>query len=31
MLEENPDADLFTVASKEFKQAMIVHKDPFKV
>lgn len=22
MLEENPDADLFTVASKEFKQAM---------
>lgn len=31
MLEENPDADLFAVASKEFKQAMVVHKDPFKV
>lgn len=31
MLEENPEEDLFTVASKEFKQAMIVHKDPFKV
>lgn len=31
MLEENPDADLFTVASSDFKKAMVVHKDPFKV
>lgn len=27
MLEENPDVDLFAVASKEFKQAMVVHKE----
>ena len=31
MIEDNPEADLFTVASSEFKKAMVVHKDPFKV
>lgn len=31
MIEENPDVDLFQVASSDFKKAMIVHKNPFKI
>lgn len=31
MLEDEPNVDLFSVASNEFKQAMVVHKDPLKI
>lgn len=31
MLEDEPHVDLFSVASNEFKQAMVVHKDPLKM
>lgn len=30
MLEKEPDVDLFSVASSEFKQAMIIHSDVIK-
>ena len=30
MLEQEPDADLFSVASSEFKQAMLIHSDVVK-
>lgn len=30
MLEEKPDVDLFSVASSEFKKAMIIHSDVVK-
>ncbi len=30
MLQEEPDVDLFSVASSEFKQAMLIHSDVVK-
>ncbi len=30
MLEKEPDVDLFSVASSEYKQAMIIHSDAIK-
>ena len=30
MLEEEPDVDLFSVASDEYKKAMLVHSDVVK-
>jgi hypothetical protein len=30
MLEEEPNVDLFEVASSEYKQAMVVHTDVIK-
>ena len=30
MLEKEPDVDLFSVASSEYKQAMVIHSDSIK-
>jgi hypothetical protein len=30
MLQEDPEVDLFSVASAEFKQAMLIHSDVVK-
>ena len=30
MLEEEPDVDIFSVASSEFKQAMLIHSEVVK-
>ncbi len=30
MLEKEPDIDLFSVVSSEFKQALVVHSDVVK-
>ena len=30
MLEKEPEVDLFSVASSEYKQAMIIHSDVIK-
>ena len=30
MLDEEPSVDLFTVSSKEYKQAMVIHSDVIK-